>query len=103
MTGPDDSGSLPPGASPAGLSESSGEPLFSLDPEQSRRAQYRAFSAESGPRPRECPQRVDSFKIHFFREFAAVIERARSGRAPSAASQSGSLLCAVRALNRRFV
>ena len=41
MSGPDDSGPLPAGASLATGSLDSGEPLFSLDPEQSRRAQYR--------------------------------------------------------------
>jgi signal transduction histidine kinase/ActR/RegA family two-component response regulator len=40
MGAPDDSGPLPSGGSFAGAQEA-GEPLFSLDPEQSRRAQYR--------------------------------------------------------------
>ena len=40
MSGPDDSASLPASTSFAG-SQDAGEPLFSLDPEQSRRAQYR--------------------------------------------------------------
>ena len=39
--GRDDSGPLPSGASVPGSAQESGEPLFSLDPEQSRRAQYR--------------------------------------------------------------
>jgi len=39
--GPDDSGPLPHGVGVPGGSEEGGEPLFSLDAEQSRRAQYR--------------------------------------------------------------
>ena len=39
--GRDDSGPLPSGASLPGSGPQGGEPLFSLDPEQSRRAQYR--------------------------------------------------------------
>ena len=41
MSGPDDSGPLPTPASLAGGPQETREPLFSLDPEQSRRAQYR--------------------------------------------------------------
>jgi signal transduction histidine kinase/ActR/RegA family two-component response regulator len=39
--GPDDSGPLPQWASLSGPAQEGGETLFSLDPEQSRRAQYR--------------------------------------------------------------